>query len=124
MSNALCPDCGHELPGSWPKFYCTHCGYDLTAAPPTARTVQSLLPERKSVDTVLAGMADELREALKMSGVPLDSHPALDPPPPGDKVWAEYRRRGGTKFADKDSLVIALVEQVKNPEPTSGPRAA
>lgn len=79
-------------------------------------------------DAVLAGMANELREALEMSGIPLDSHPALDPPPPGDKVWAEYRRRGGDRFADKDTLVRALVEEVKNPangkEPGDGPRAA
>jgi hypothetical protein len=69
------------------------------------------------MDAALKGMASELREALEMSSIPLDGHPALDGPdkPPSDRVFGEYQRRGGTEYTDPDEVVTALIEEVKNP---------
>lgn len=69
------------------------------------------------MDVALKSMADELREALEMSGVPLNGHPALDGPdkPPTEKVFAEYQRRGGTEYTDPDEVFKAIVEEVKHP---------
>lgn len=47
MGQALCPDCGHELPNSMPNLYCTHCGYALGSGMPTVRVVETLLPPRQ-----------------------------------------------------------------------------
>lgn len=68
------------------------------------------------MDQVLEDMADELRGALRASGIPLDSHPALNESrPPGVKVWHEYKKRGGSVQDDPNQLVDALIDRVKNP---------
>lgn len=63
------------------------------------------------MDVILEGMAVELHDALRARG--LDTkHPPTDSKPPTDRIWSEYKKRGGTEQTDKDELARAVVKRV------------
>jgi len=62
-------------------------------------------------DPVLFQMAVELRAALVKVGAD-PSDPPTGSAPPADRAYAEYLKRGGTVYEDKDLFVKSLVESV------------
>jgi hypothetical protein len=62
-------------------------------------------------DPVLHEMAVELRQALMSRGLDPADPPARDGMP-ADKAFAEYLKRGGEVYDDKDLFAKSLVESV------------
>jgi hypothetical protein len=67
--------------------------------------------EQSVNDTVLIGMAAQLREALVQAGAD-PTNPPSDSRPPADRAYREYCARGGDNYDDAESFVTALVEEV------------
>jgi hypothetical protein len=62
-------------------------------------------------DPVILELGKELRQVLIDRGLDPDDPPP-GPPPPLEKVYAEYKRRGGTN-PDPADVVAKLVEVTK-----------
>jgi hypothetical protein len=66
-----------------------------------------------STDQVINGMADELRQALQMRNIDINSHPdPAEVTPPVGSMFMEYKKRGGNND-DPDAVALDLINAVK-----------
>jgi hypothetical protein len=63
-------------------------------------------------DNTLEELAQELHNGLVRAGADPKNPPLHNGSAPGERAFAEYKRRGGTGFDNQDDFMAALIQRV------------